>query len=158
MAVNVKLKRSAVPGKIPLTSSVELGELALNTYDGYIYLKRDGINGQEIVRISGSLASNTSILTGTTANQVISSFRVGEYRSVKYLVTASHATLGYHTSELLLIHDGTTVHITEYASLWTTASLGLFNASISAGVVNLTFSPVNTNTTVSVQQIAASAV
>jgi hypothetical protein len=28
MAVNVKLKRSAVPGKIPLTSSLELGELA----------------------------------------------------------------------------------------------------------------------------------
>jgi hypothetical protein len=34
MAVNIKLKRSAVPGKIPTTSSLELGELALNTYDG----------------------------------------------------------------------------------------------------------------------------
>jgi hypothetical protein len=34
MAVNIKLKRSAVPGNIPTTSSLELGELALNTYDG----------------------------------------------------------------------------------------------------------------------------
>ena len=37
----VKLKRSAVQGKIPTTSDLELGELAINTYDGKLYLKKD---------------------------------------------------------------------------------------------------------------------
>ena len=40
MAVNIKLKRSAVPGRVPITSSLELGEIALNTYDGKAYMLR----------------------------------------------------------------------------------------------------------------------
>lgn len=41
MANTVKLKRSAVQGKIPSTTDLELGELALNTYDGKAYIKKD---------------------------------------------------------------------------------------------------------------------
>ena len=37
MAQVIKLKRSAVVGKTPQTSSLELGELAVNTTDGKIY-------------------------------------------------------------------------------------------------------------------------
>lgn len=41
MANVVKLKRSAVAGKVPLTTDLELGELAVNTYDGKLYTKKD---------------------------------------------------------------------------------------------------------------------
>jgi hypothetical protein len=41
MAQTIKLKRSATPSAIPTTSNLELGELALNTNDGAIYIKRD---------------------------------------------------------------------------------------------------------------------
>lgn len=41
MANTVKLKRSAVAGKVPATTDLELGELALNTYDGKVYIKKD---------------------------------------------------------------------------------------------------------------------
>jgi hypothetical protein len=37
----IKIKRSAVPGKIPTTSSLPVGELALNTYDGKVYIQQD---------------------------------------------------------------------------------------------------------------------
>lgn len=40
-------RRSSDPGKTPTTSDLELGELAINTYDGKVYLKRD--NGAEEV-------------------------------------------------------------------------------------------------------------
>ena len=40
MAQVIKLKRSAVAGKTPQTSSLELGELAVNTTDGKIYFHR----------------------------------------------------------------------------------------------------------------------
>ena len=42
MAQNIKIKRSAVPGKIPTVEDLALGELALNTFDGKIYLKKIG--------------------------------------------------------------------------------------------------------------------
>jgi len=52
MANLIKLKRSAVAGKAPTTSDLELGELALNTYDGELYTKKD--NGSaSIVELSG---------------------------------------------------------------------------------------------------------
>jgi hypothetical protein len=41
MANVVKLKRSAVSGKIPQTTSLELGELAVNTFDGNLFFKKD---------------------------------------------------------------------------------------------------------------------
>jgi hypothetical protein len=36
----IKLRRSAVPGKVPTTEQLALGEIALNTYDGKIFIKR----------------------------------------------------------------------------------------------------------------------
>lgn len=42
----IKLKRSAVPGKAPGAEDLQLGEIAINTYDGKLYFKRsvDGAN------------------------------------------------------------------------------------------------------------------
>ena len=37
----IKIKRSAVAGKIPTTTSLELGELAINTYDGKLFIQQD---------------------------------------------------------------------------------------------------------------------
>jgi len=52
MANLIKLKRSAVAGKAPAVGDLELGELALNTYDGKLYTKKD--NGTaSIVELSG---------------------------------------------------------------------------------------------------------
>ena len=52
MAQTIKLKRSAVAGKAPTTSDLDLGELGLNTYDGKLYTKKD--NGTaSIVELSG---------------------------------------------------------------------------------------------------------
>ena len=40
MSTNIKLKRSDVPNKIPSVDQLELGEIAINTYDGTLYFKR----------------------------------------------------------------------------------------------------------------------
>jgi plastocyanin len=37
----IKIKRSAVAGKIPTTTDLQLGELAINTYDGKVYIEQD---------------------------------------------------------------------------------------------------------------------
>ncbi|MEN8659747.1 MAG: hypothetical protein ABF313_17065 [Marivita sp.] len=61
----VKMKRSAVAGKLPTTTQLELGELAVNTYDGRLFLKKDD-GTQVIVEIvnSGRLISAGTGLTG----------------------------------------------------------------------------------------------
>jgi len=58
----IKLKRSAVAGKKPTTSDLNLGELALNTHDAQLFTKRvrSGI-GTDIVNI-GAGATVTNIL------------------------------------------------------------------------------------------------
>lgn len=48
----IKLKRSAVEGKIPSTGNVPLGELALNTYDGYLYASKDVGAGVTVIAIN----------------------------------------------------------------------------------------------------------
>ena len=42
MAQTIVLRRSAQPGKIPGTGSLNLGEVAINTYDGKLFIKRSG--------------------------------------------------------------------------------------------------------------------
>ena len=43
MAQTIKLKRSSTEGKVPTTSQLALGEIAINTYDGRIFFeKNDG--------------------------------------------------------------------------------------------------------------------
>jgi len=37
----IRLKRSTVAGKIPTTSQLALGEIAVNAFDGEIFLKQD---------------------------------------------------------------------------------------------------------------------
>lgn len=51
MAQLIRLKRSAVAGRVPTTSDLELGEVGMNTYDGALYMKRDA-GTAEIVRIA----------------------------------------------------------------------------------------------------------
>ncbi len=57
MAQTIKLKRSATAGAAPTTSQLELGEVAINTYDGKMYIKKSVGGTESIVEISGGGAS-----------------------------------------------------------------------------------------------------
>jgi hypothetical protein len=47
----VKFKRSAVAGRVPSTADLALGELALNTYDGVVYLKKSVSSVETVVKL-----------------------------------------------------------------------------------------------------------
>jgi len=58
MANTIKIKRSSVPGKVPTVGDLQLSELAVNTYDGRLFLKKN--NGTEsIVEIGAAAAGST---------------------------------------------------------------------------------------------------
>ena len=48
----IKLKRSAVYGKIPTADQLPLGEVALNTYDGYLYASKNVGIGTTVIAIN----------------------------------------------------------------------------------------------------------
>ena len=54
--MGIKLKRSGTAGKAPLAGDLEPGELAVNTYDGKLYLKKN-MNGAESIVEVGPVAS-----------------------------------------------------------------------------------------------------
>ena len=54
MAQTIKLKRSATQGAIPSTSDLALGEVAINTYDGKMYIKKSVGGVESIVPVGGS--------------------------------------------------------------------------------------------------------
>jgi len=55
MAQTIKLKRSSTPSAIPTTSNLELGEVAINTYDGKMYIKKDdGTSPDTIIEVTGA--------------------------------------------------------------------------------------------------------
>jgi hypothetical protein len=59
----LKFKRSAVPAKVPALNDLDLGELAINTYDGKVYTKKDDGTPAivEIGGVSGGVITNTTI-------------------------------------------------------------------------------------------------
>jgi len=61
----IRLKRSSTPGKIPLTSDLQLGELAVNTHDGKAYLKKDVGGVETVVNLGGGYPGQTYYVTKT---------------------------------------------------------------------------------------------
>ena len=58
MAQTIKLKRSSVSGNTPGTSDLELGEVAINTYDGKMFIKKND-GSDSIVEIGGTSGTVT---------------------------------------------------------------------------------------------------
>ncbi len=66
MAQSIILKRSSLPGKVPDTNSLNVGEIAINTYDGKLFIKRSGnVDSIESVLTTNSTTTGSISLTQT---------------------------------------------------------------------------------------------
>ena len=61
MAQTIKLRRSATAGATPTTSQLELGEVAINTYDGKMYIKKNVGGTESIVELGSGLTPADAI-------------------------------------------------------------------------------------------------
>jgi len=120
MAQIVQLKRSALSGKVPDTGSLNLGELAINTYDGKIFFRRSGSTDtvQEVITtnvvntgsifltgaITASIAATNGVVSGSsqiitlgfTTTSSFNLFTASENSKATTLgnLTGSYATTG----------------------------------------------------------------
>ena len=120
--------------------------------NGLIAASPSGTDSASVLSlVNGYIVQSDSDFTTTGANQIIDTFSASTYRTAKYIVQFSHPSDSkYHSTEVLLMHDGTTVYMTEYAEVKTDSSLGSIDADISGGNVRLLVTPSYTNTGVNV--------
>jgi hypothetical protein len=72
----------------------------------------------------------------TTTTTATDSWAIATYRAVKYLVQITQGS-NYQISEIMVLHNGTTTTMTEYAVLESGSSLGTFTSDISGGNARL---------------------
>jgi len=64
----IQVKRSAVSAKVPTTTDLALGEIAVNTFDGKMYIKKDNGTASIVEIGAGGSGTVTSVSgTGTVA-------------------------------------------------------------------------------------------
>lgn len=89
--------------------------------------------------VSGTNTVNVAPITATVATTdatAVDTWAVATYRSAKYTVQITQGT-NYQVSEILVIHNGTTTQMTEYAVLETNGALGTFTSDISGADARL---------------------
>lgn len=71
MANTFRLKRSAVAARVPTTGDLQLGELALNTYDGKLYTKKDDGTASVVeIGVTASIGANATDILSASAGQI----------------------------------------------------------------------------------------
>lgn len=96
MAVNeIKLKRSNVESKVPTVSDLTLGELAVNTFDGKLFFKKN--NGSDSlesivttnaqitgsVELTGAITSSLTLIKSQSPTEDVFAVNVGGTDTIK---------------------------------------------------------------------------
>ncbi len=86
--------------------------------------------------------------TTTATTQVnLDTFAHASYRAARYVIAMSEGS-DFHSTELMLIHDGTNVTLTAYGTLKSGSALATFDADISGADLRLRITPASTSSTV----------
>ncbi len=94
MSQNIRLRRSSVPGRVPTPEQLQLGEVAINTYDGKLFIKKDdGSVGLVTVGETASLAA-----FATSGSYALTSSFASLSTSASYSTTSSFALTASYIS------------------------------------------------------------
>lgn len=89
MANTIKLKRSSDSGNVPSAGNLSLGELAINTFDGKLFFKKnDGSDSIETIvttnaqitgslEMTGAVTSSLTLITNQSPSGNVFTIRVG---------------------------------------------------------------------------------
>jgi len=127
MAQLIKLKRTSVQGKIPNTTNLELGELAINTYDGRLFFEKDDGSPsiQEILTTNTTNSGSFNLIGAISASGFITaSYFYGDGSNLTN-VLASSIAFSDITGKPSLVSGSSQIDVTQtvlYSSLATTGS------------------------------------
>ena len=117
-----------ITGALTVTGGVGVG--------GAVNVEYLGINGNSDIFAIDLTTSSTS------SNQIFHTLDSTTYRSAKYLIQIKSGS-SYQMEELLVIHNGTSAYLTEYAVTRSGLNLSTFDADVSGGNLRLLVTPSN---------------
>ncbi|SVA98195.1 uncharacterized protein METZ01_LOCUS151049 [marine metagenome] len=124
-----------------ITNSFKLAELVRHlTYDS----STDSILTAKSMT-SKDKSRGAATKTATTQFD-LDTFAHASFRAAKYIVAMSRGS-DFHSTEIMLVHDGSVVTITQYGTL-KDASIATFDADISGDNVRLRCTPASTSSSV----------
>ena len=127
-----------------------ISSLSNTTSQGYLkrvvsgntvgYVVDSSISGSQSSYPDAAISSVSKTLVGDIA--AIDSFNINTYRTLKYIIQASSSDgISFHSTEILLIHNGIDVYITEFADLITNGSLFTISSEINSNICYLYLTP-----------------
>jgi len=118
------------------------GDITLSGSGTYIQFP-DGT--QQTTAATGGLPESTAS-TSSTSQTSIATYSTTSYGTIKLVISVKRGT-ARQSSEILIVHDGTTAFATEYAQINTGSELASFDVDISGGNVRLLATATSATTT-----------
>jgi len=101
------------------------------------------------ISVSSTPISNNVVTTTGTSAQLVDSYPIASYNAAEYTIAAiNQVANGFSTTKLLTFHDKGNGYITEYATMNSNGSLGVFSANCDGTNVKLWVTPIPTSLTV----------
>jgi len=89
--------------------------------------------------------TSTAATYTSTSEVALDTFAHADFRAARYVVAMSEGS-NYHSTEIVLVHDGSTVTMTQYGTLKNN-SVASFDADISGSNLRLLITPASANST-----------
>jgi len=96
--------------------------------------------------VSTRVGSATSTTTTTSQTAIHTGLSTSLYRSVEYMVQGTRGT-NYHSTKILVIHDGVTAYLTEYGTVYNNATVASYDVDISGENLRLLATPSSASST-----------
>ena len=138
MSQTIILKRSAVSGKVPTTSSLSIGELAINTYDGKIFLNQSSSTQQAIQEVIITNTTNTGSINLIGNQNITGSVGVSGNLTVLGRINAQQFNIGIISSSVIYQSGSTKFGDTYDDIMQVTGSLQVSGSSQFTGSLNVT--------------------
>ena len=129
MANTIVLKRSATPSKVPTTAQLALGEIAINTHDGLIYIKKDNGVTSSVVQIGGVTSVN-----GETGSVTIDTGDVAENGNLYFTNARARAAISAGSG---ITYNSSTGAISTTQTLTTSGSPTFVNLTLTGGIPSI---------------------
>jgi len=150
---NTAVGNAAISGNFN-ANSISIGNSSVNVAistansvqqsNGQYYLNANG----SWSAISSIAASSNTTTTGTSAT-IIDYYDFASYRAVEYIVhVIDNNANAYVSTKIMTTHNSGDAFSTEYATLLSNGTLGVFVANANSTHVKLNFTPTSTNTSV----------
>ena len=119
MATPIRIKRSAVPGKRPQVTDLQVGELALNTYDAELVTLRDRFSqtgiATEVVRVGAGATVTNIIYVTNDGNDNNTGLKLGDAKGS--IAGAITTPLDVAKTRIMLADSGSELAKKQSASL-----------------------------------------